>query len=73
MSKVPKIGSLLNFYNILRKSLATAFLCYIVVQNIQLFYGVPAMFIVSYFWVVVLNNGHGLLDQGTLKSVVSQE
>ena len=28
MSKVPKIGSLLNLYNILRKSIATAFVFY---------------------------------------------
>ena len=31
------------------------------------------MFVVTYFWVAVVKNGHGLLDHGTLKSAVSQE
>ena len=31
------------------------------------------MFAVTCFWVVVVRNGHGLLDHGTLKSTVSQE
>ena len=42
-------------------------------QNIQIFYVVPVMFIVTCFWVVVIKNGCGLLDYGTLKSVVSYE
>ena len=62
-------GSLLNFSNILRKSIATA----IMMQNIQILYWIPVMFVVTYFWVAVVKNGRGLLDLGTLKSDVSQE
>ena len=31
------------------------------------------MFVVTYFWVTVVKNGHGLLDHRTLKSAVSQK
>ena len=62
-------GSLLNFSNILRKSIATA----IMMQNIQILYWIPVMFVVTYFWVAMVRNGRGLLDHGTLKSAVSQE
>ena len=31
------------------------------------------MFVVTYFWVAVVKNGHGVLDHGTLKSSVSQD
>ena len=48
-------------------------LCSIVMQNIQILYWVPVMFVVTYFWVAVVKNGRGLLDHGTLKSAVSQE
>ena len=72
MSKVPKKGSLLNFSNILRKSIATASMFYCD-ANIQILYYVPVMFVVTYFWVAVVKNGRGLLDHGTLKSTVSQE
>ena len=41
-------------------------------QNIQILYWVPVMF-VTYFWVAVVKNGRGVLDYGTLKSAVSQE
>ena len=41
-------------------------------QNIQILYGVPVMFVVS-FWVIVVKNGCGLLDQGILKSAITQE
>ena len=34
---------------------------------------VPVMFVITYFWVAVFKNGHGLLDNGNLKSTVSQE
>ena len=67
-----KKGSLLNFSNILKKVLQLL-LCSIVMQNIQILYWVPVMFVVTYFWVAVVKNGHGLLDHGTLKSAVSQE
>ena len=33
----------------------------------------PVMFVVTYFWVAVVKNGHGVLDHGTLKSSVSQD
>ena len=42
-------------------------------QNIQIFYGVPVMFVVACFWVAMVKNGCGLSDQGTLKSAISQE
>ena len=42
-------------------------------QNIQIRYGVPVTFVVTYFWVVVAKTGRGLLDHGTLKSAVPQE
>ena len=48
-------------------------LCSIVIQNIQILYWVPVMFVVTYFWVDVVKNGCRLLDHGTLKSAVSQE
>ena len=67
-----KKGSLLNFSNILKKVLQLL-LCSIVMQNIQILYWVPVMFVVTYFWVVVVKNGRGPLDHGTLKSAVSQE
>ena len=31
------------------------------------------MFVVNYFWVAVVRNGHDLLDYGTLKSLISRE
>ena len=31
------------------------------------------MFVVTCFWVAVVNNGSDLLDHGTLKSAVPQE
>ena len=45
----------------------------IVMQNIQTLYRVPVVFVVTYFWVIVVKNGRGLLGHGTLKSAVSQE
>ena len=72
MSKVPKKGSLLNFSNILRKSIATAFVLYCDAKRSDTLW-VPVMFVSTYFWVAVVKNGRGLLDHGTLKSAVSQE
>ena len=65
-------GSLSSFSNISKK-LLQLLLCSIVMQNIQILYWVPVMFVVTYFWVAVVKNGRGLLDHGTLKSAVSQE
>ena len=42
-------------------------------QNIQILYWVPVMFVATYFLVAVVKNGRGLLDHGTLKSAVSEE
>ena len=42
-------------------------------QNIQIIYWVPAMFVFTYFWVAVAKYGRDLLDHRTLKSAVSQE
>ena len=50
--------------------------CSIVVQNIQIFHGCPVMSIVTccyihvWCWVVVVKNGHRLLDLSTLKSTI---
>ena len=46
MFKMPKIGSWKHFCSILGKIVATT-LCSIVMQNIQIFYGGPVMFIVT--------------------------
>ena len=67
-----KKGSLLNFSNILRKRIATAFVFYCD-ENIQILYWVPVMFVITYFWVAVAKNACRLFDHGTLKSAVSQE
>ena len=67
-----KKGSLLNFCNILRKSVTSAFV-FCCDANIQILYWVPVTFVVTYFWVALVKNGCGLLDHGTLKSAVSQE
>ena len=72
MSKVPEKGSLLNFYNTLEK-VSQLLLYSIVMQNIQIFYWVPIMFVVTCFWLAVVRNGFSLLDHGTLKYAVSQE
>ena len=42
-------------------------------QNIQIRYGVPIMFVVTCFLVIVAKNERGLLDHETIKSAVSQE
>ena len=68
MSKVTKKGSLLNFINILRKSIATAFVSYCDAKHSDTF---PVIIVVTWFWVAVVITGCGLLDHGTLKSAVS--
>ena len=62
---------MLNFSNILRKSIATAFVFYCDAKHSDTL--LPVMFVVTYFWVAVIKNGRGLLDHGTLKTAVSQE
>ena len=42
-------------------------------QNIQVLYGFPVIFVVTCSWVVLVKNGRGLLDHRTLKSAVSEE
>ena len=82
MSKVPKIGSSQIFCKISRKSIAAAFVFYyndniindsIMMMIFRYFTEVPVMFVVTCFWVVVVRNGHGILDHGILKSTVSQD
>ena len=48
-------------------------LCSIVMQNIQILYWVPVMFVATYFWVAVVKNGRRPLDHGTPKSALSQD
>ena len=67
MSKVTKKGSLLNFCNISRKSIATAFMFYCDAKHSD------TLLDSCHVWVALDKNGHGLLDHGTLKSAVSQE
>ena len=72
MSKVPKKGTLLNFSNILRKSIATAFVFHCDAKHSDTL-PVPFMFVVTSFWLAVVENGRSLLDNGTVKSALSQE
>ena len=64
---------LVNFLQYITKKVSQLHLCSIVMQNIQILYGVPVMFVVTCLWVIVVENGCILLDQGTLKSAISQE
>ena len=66
-------GSLLNFGNILRKTIATAVVLYCDAKHSDILLGSSHVCCYTYFWVVVVKNGHGLLDHGTLKSAVSEE
>ena len=59
----------LKFLNILRKTIATVFVS-ILMQNIQVLYGFPVIFVVTCSWVVLVKNGRG---HRTLKSAVSEE
>ena len=82
MSKAPKIGSSEIFCNILRKSIAAAFVFYyddtiisdtiIMMMIFRYFTEVPVMFVVTCFCVVVVRNGCAILNYRTLKSTVSQ-
>ena len=73
MSKVPKKRYLAkkNFSNILRKSIATAFVFYCDAKHSDTLLGSSC--VCCYFWVALARNGCVLLDHGTLKSAVSQE
>ena len=66
--RIPKKGSLLNFCKV-----SQLLLCSIMMQNIQILYWVPVMFVVTCFGVAVVKNGRGLSDHRTLKSAASQE
>ena len=57
MSKVK--GSLLNFSNILRKSIAIAFVFFCDAKHSDTL-RVPVMLVATYFWVAVDKNGRGL-------------
>ena len=62
-----KKGSLLNFSNILRKSIATAFVFYCDAKHSDTLLG--SSHVCRYLFL----GGCDLLDHGTLKSAVSQE
>ena len=62
-----------KFLQYVKKKVMQLLLCSTVMQNIQIFDGVPVIFVGTCFWVVVVKNGCDLLDQGTLKSAISQE
>ena len=47
---------LVKFLQYIKKNVLQLLLCSIVMQNIQLLYGVLVMFIVTCFWVVVVKN-----------------
>ena len=64
-------GILLNFSNILRKSIATASVFYCDARHLDTLLGSNHVCL-TYFWVAVVKNGRGLLDHGTLKSSVPQ-
>ena len=72
MSKVTKNGSLLNFCNILKKSIVTAFVFYYDAKHSDALRGF-SIFVVTCFWVVVVKNEHSLLGHGTMESVASQQ
>ena len=64
---------LVKFLQYIKKKVMQLLLYSTVIQNIQIFYEVPVMFVAICFWVAVVKNGCGLLNQGTLKSAISQE
>ena len=63
-----QIRKLVKFLQYIKKRVMQLLLCFIVMQNIQILYGVPVMFIIC-FWVVMVKNGCGLLDRGTLSRI----
>ena len=50
---------LVKFLQYIKKNVLQRLLCSIVMQNIQLLYGVSVMFIATCFWVVVVKDGCG--------------
>ena len=64
---------LVKFLQYIKKNVLQLLLCSIVMQNIQILYGVPVIFVVTCIQVVVVKIGRGILDHGTLKSAVSHE
>ena len=64
-------NSLLNFSNILRKSIATAFVFYCDAKHLDTLLG--SSHVCYLFLGGVIKNGCSLLDHGTQKSAVSQE
>ena len=66
-------GSLLNFSNILRKSIATAFVFYCDAKHSDTLMGSSQVCCYLFLGGCVAKNGHHLLDHGTMKSAASQE
>ena len=52
---------LVKFLQYIKKNVLQLLLCSIVMQNIQILYGVSVMFVATCFWVAVVKNGCGLL------------
>ena len=62
-----------RFLKCIKKKYHNCFCVLLWNKTCRYFTSVPVMFAVTCFWVFVVKNGHGLLDHGTLNSVVSQE
>ena len=72
MSKVPKKGSLLNFSNILRKSIATAFVFYCDAKHSDTLLG--SSHVCCYLFLGGCSQKWSWpFDHGTMKSTVFQE
>ena len=57
---------LVIFLQYIKKKVLQLLLCSIVMQNIQIFYRVPVMFVVTSFWVVVVKNKCDLLGKSKI-------
>ena len=57
---------LVKFLQYIKKKVMQLLLHSIMMQNIQILYRVPVILVVPCFWVVVVKNRCGLLDQGNL-------
>ena len=57
---------LVKFLQYIKKNVLQLLLYSFVMQNIQMLYGVPVMFVVTCFWVVVVKNGCGLLGNSKI-------
>ena len=58
------------FLQYIKKKVSQLLLCSIAMQNIQISYGGPVMFVITCFWGVVVKNEWSLLDRGALKAAM---